>query len=301
MTVNDDWPSFLRCIWLASVARGRSHLTSHCRHRLYRIHCGTYDERTEPRRVRTDCSARDSASQGTRVRRIDSRRDFTAHESGACVRRALHNLGSVGAEGISEIPHRRANAPARRSRQTLLRGHGVRSNRHHSCTARIPNMLHGLSSPEIRLRRSFAEDLLALFTTRDRSESIVGDLIEQRDAHGRGWFACEVARLAFALCIKSLVAAPLRALCLAALGWVVYAGALVLLSIASRITFVSLASECHEPGFWLRLGLIVFGANLITGGVLARWASRSGSAIAPLLTLWLVGWVVFTLLDRARR
>ena len=68
------------------------------------------------------------------------------------------------------------------------------------------------SSPETRLRRSFAEDLLALFTARDRSESIVGDLIEQRDAHGRGRFACEVARLAFALCFKSLVAAQLRAL-----------------------------------------------------------------------------------------
>ena len=201
-------------------------------------------------------------------------------------------LDRLEQKGLSEIPHRssqRASAAVAPNATTWSRRPEQPPSLVPSAHSATCSMVS--SSPETRLRKSFAEDLLALFTARDRSESIVGDLIEQRDAHGRGWLACEVARLAFALCFKSLVAAPLRAFCLAALGWAVYAGALVLLSIASGLPSYPW-HRVHEPGFWLRVGFIVFGANLITGGVLARWASRSGSAIAPLLTLWLVGWIV---------
>ena len=141
------------------------------------------------------------------------------------------------------------------------------------------------------MHSGFAEDLLALFTAREVSESIVGDLVEQRAAHGRCWFAREVARLAFALCFKSVVAEPWRAARLAALGWVVYVGAFALLFIASGLPWFPW-HRVHEPSFWIRLGLVVFLANLITGGVLARRPSRRGSAIAPLITLWLMGWLV---------
>lgn len=141
------------------------------------------------------------------------------------------------------------------------------------------------------MRRNFAEELLALFTARDVAESIVGDLIEQRDAHRQGWFAREVARLAFALCFQSVVAAPWRAIRLAALGWAIYAGAFVILFVASGLPWYPW-HRVDEPSFWVRLGLVVFVANLITGGVLARRPSRRGSAIAPLMTLWLVGWLV---------
>jgi hypothetical protein len=137
----------------------------------------------------------------------------------------------------------------------------------------------------------FAENLLALFTARDVSESIVGDLVEQRPAHGRGWFAREVAQLAFALCFKSLVAAPWRTIRLAVLGWCTYTGALLILFVASGLPWYPW-HRVHEPGFWVRFGLVVFVANLVTGGVLTRWAPKSGSAIAPLTTLWLVGWLL---------
>jgi hypothetical protein len=141
------------------------------------------------------------------------------------------------------------------------------------------------------LPRSFADDLLALFTSRELAESIVGDLIEQRHAHSRGWFACEVARLAFALCFKGLVAAPWRACRLAALGWAIYAGTSVVLFVASGLPWYPW-HRVHEPGFWIRLGFVVFVANLVTGGILVRRSSGSGSAVAPLVTLWLAGWLV---------
>ena len=135
---------------------------------------------------------------------------------------------------------------------------------------------------------SFAENLLALFTARDIAESIVGDLIEQRDARGRGWFAREVAQLAFVLCFKSLIVAPWRAIRLAVLGYGIYLGAWAVLFVASGLPWYPW-HRTHEPGFWIRLAVVVFVANLVTGGVLARWVSKSGSAIPPLATLWLVG------------
>jgi hypothetical protein len=141
------------------------------------------------------------------------------------------------------------------------------------------------------LRNDFAENLLALFTARDVAESIVGDLVEQRYAHGRGWFACEVARLAFALCFKSLAAARWRAVRLAAIGWAVYFGTLFVLFTATGLPWYPW-HRVDEPSFWVRLGLVVFIANLVAGGALSRWASKGGSAVAPLTTLWLVAWVV---------
>jgi hypothetical protein len=140
------------------------------------------------------------------------------------------------------------------------------------------------------LRRS-ADNLLALFTSREVAESIVGDLLEQRQAHRRGWFACEVARIALALCCTDLAAAPWRTCRLAALGWAVYAGSSVLLFVASGLPWYPW-HLVNQPGFWLRLGLVLFAANLLTGGILARWPPRSGSAIAPLIALWLAGWLL---------
>ena len=139
--------------------------------------------------------------------------------------------------------------------------------------------------------RRFADNLLALFTSREVAEAIVGDLLEQRQAHRRGWFACEVARLALALCCTDLAAAPWRACRLAALGWAVYAGSSVLLFVASGLPWYPW-HRVNEPGFWLRLGLVLFVANLLTGGILARWPPPSGSAIAPLIALWLAGWLL---------
>ena len=138
--------------------------------------------------------------------------------------------------------------------------------------------------------RGFADNLLALFTSREVAESIVGDLLERRHAHRKGWFAFEVARLALTLCCNDVVAAPWRACRLAALGWAVYFCSSVIVLVASGLPWYPW-HRVGEPVFWARLGLGFFAANVVTGAVLARWRSSSASAIAPLVVLWLVGWL----------
>ena len=54
------------------------------------------------------------------------------------------------------------------------------------------------------LKAMFAQRLMCLFTTADRAESIVGDLLEESRTHGRGWFVLQSARTASALCFKSV-------------------------------------------------------------------------------------------------
>jgi hypothetical protein len=141
------------------------------------------------------------------------------------------------------------------------------------------------------LLRGFADHLLALFTSREVAESIVGDLLERRHAHRRGWFAFEVARLALTLCCNDVVAAPWRACRQAALGWAVYICSSVIVFIASGLPRYPW-HRVDEPVFWIRLWLVFFVANFVTGAILARRRSSSASAIAPLIILWLVGWLV---------
>jgi hypothetical protein len=143
------------------------------------------------------------------------------------------------------------------------------------------------------MRRSdFAESLLALFTSRETAASIVGDLTEQSQARGRGWFAREVARLAFALCFKGAVAAPLRALRLAGLGLAVYGGTYGVFFITAGLPWYPW-HRTYEPAFWLRLALVVVLANLSTGAILAQRPSNAGiSAIASLTVVWFTAWVV---------
>lgn len=57
---------------------------------------------------------------------------------------------------------------------------------------------------------SFADSLLALFTSPDRASSIIGDLAEQTHAHGRTWFSLQVVRTTVALFWQDLAEAPLR-------------------------------------------------------------------------------------------
>lgn len=65
--------------------------------------------------------------------------------------------------------------------------------------------------------RSIAYRLLCLFTSRDRAESIEGDLIEQRHAHGRLWFFVNVVTTTFALWRQAIAVEFLRTMALGAL------------------------------------------------------------------------------------
>lgn len=140
--------------------------------------------------------------------------------------------------------------------------------------------------------RSFPERLLSLFATRDVAESIVGDLAEQRRSRVRGWFTLEVVRIAVALCLRALSAAPRRALGLAVLGVCVYGGLYLLLFVVSGLPWYPW-HRVNEPGFWVRLGLVIVAANFLTGAILARRRTLGAvNPVAPLAALWLALWLL---------
>jgi len=71
---------------------------------------------------------------------------------------------------------------------------------------------------------SFAQRLLSLFTEPAHAESIVGDLTEESCARGRSWFWRQISSTAFALCLKSVRAAPWRSLWLGGAALVLWLG-----------------------------------------------------------------------------
>jgi hypothetical protein len=148
-------------------------------------------------------------------------------------------------------------------------------------------------------RNTFAENLLALFTRREAAASIVGDLIEQSHVRARGWFTCEVVRLTFALCFRTLVSAPGRALRLAGLGLAVYTATYAVLFVAIGLPWYPW-NRVGTADFWVRVAAVIVVSNLLTGAILARWRSHGNiSAIAPLIAVWCAAWLIWPLLALA--
>ena len=153
---------------------------------------------------------------------------------------------------------------------------------------------------------SFAQRLLSLFTEPAHAESIVGDLTEESCARGRSWFWRQISSTAFALCLKSVRAAPWRSLWLGGAALVLWLGIYAaLLAITGLYGFLRYfdpadldASLSAAPlGFWIRVVSAVVATNFLTGVILGRWASRgvmNGSA--PLVVLWLASWVAWPFL-----
>lgn len=145
------------------------------------------------------------------------------------------------------------------------------------------------------MRKEAAETLLAQFTSRENAESIVGDIAELSLRRRYGWFTREVLRLAASLWLRSVLAAPGRALAHAGLGLAVYFGAYVVSFVASGLPWFPW-HRTHEWGFSLRLWGAVFASNFLTGAFLAarRSAART-DAITSLLVLWLLAALVWPL------
>jgi hypothetical protein len=146
------------------------------------------------------------------------------------------------------------------------------------------------------LRSNDGENLLALFTSRERAATIVGDLVEQSLAHGRGWFTRQVVRVALALWLRSVISAPGRALALAVLGIGVYGGVYAVLFVASGLPWHPW-QRVHEASFMVPLCLVVVAANFVTGVILARWSrvARGPRALSALLVVWVAGWLIWPL------
>jgi hypothetical protein len=148
------------------------------------------------------------------------------------------------------------------------------------------------------VRKSSAETLLAQFTSRDNAISIVGDVAELSLGRRRGWFTSEVIRLVVSFWIRSVLAAPGRAVGYAGVGLAVYFGVYAISFIASGLLWFPWY-RTHEWGFSLRLWAVVFVSNLLTGAILnARLSPGRTQAIASLMLLWVIAaliWPLFAL------
>jgi hypothetical protein len=134
--------------------------------------------------------------------------------------------------------------------------------------------------------------LLSAVTTRDRAESIIGDLHEESHQQPNRWLVLRVTGTAIALCLQNIRRAPLRSLVLALQGLAAYGCILAMFLVVSGLPWYTW-NRVYEPTFWVRLAVVVAAANLTAGFVLRRWVSLNGtSAIVPVLPLWLAAWPV---------
>ena len=123
-------------------------------------------------------------------------------------------------------------------------------------------------------KSSLSFTLLTLFTSPERAESIQGDLMEEAQIRGRGWFWSQVIRTTGALCWKGFARSPLailRSTLLGGVAWFVVT--LVLIAGEIAVEFVS-----RSLGFPINLRLvwiILLGA-LLTGIILGRAAPVRG-------------------------
>ena len=129
---------------------------------------------------------------------------------------------------------------------------------------------------------SWSEALIALFTTRDRAESIAGDLIEERDVRGSTWFWLHVLRTTFNLFISALASAPVTALALGAVGFALLV-TLAFAGTAAVFLFPLLSFSVSA----VLLSLFWWSAALWTGVSLVSVAPKHG--MTACLTLAIVG------------
>ena len=124
--------------------------------------------------------------------------------------------------------------------------------------------------------------LLSLFTAADRAESIAGDLTEEREIRGSAWFWFHGLRTTFALFTNTLACAPVMALSLVVLGFVLFAALAF-----SGVAAVSLFPLMGSGSSWVLLSLFWWGAALGTGAYLVRVSPKFG--MTACLTLAVAG------------
>jgi hypothetical protein len=137
---------------------------------------------------------------------------------------------------------------------------------------------------------SRSQAFLSLFTTSDRAVSIVGDLLEESRSRVRTWYALKVVGIALAMCLRTIRSAPVRCLSVGATGTLVYLSVWSVVFVASGLPWYPW-NRIEAPGFWIRLLVVGFIANLLTGFILGRWVSYKGiNALVPLFLLYLIAW-----------
>lgn len=150
---------------------------------------------------------------------------------------------------------------------------------------------------------SFSQRLISMFTTLDRSVAIVGDLAEESQIRGSGWFWLQLTRTAFALCFRSVRSAPLISLLLAPAGIVLseilYWAAL---SASGMIGFLqgfdpsamTWDQFLSQTSFWTWAIVFMTVSNFLVGLIFGRFAStKNMNGCVPtvaLLVIYLAAW-----------
>jgi hypothetical protein len=128
---------------------------------------------------------------------------------------------------------------------------------------------------------SRAEALLSLFTTRERAESIAGDLAEERDVRGSAWFWFHVFRTTFALFTSALTSALPTTLALGALGLTLF----VILAFGGFAVVALFPFLLGTAKSWVFLSLFWWSAALWTGISMVSIAPKYGMTACLALAL----------------
>jgi hypothetical protein len=126
-----------------------------------------------------------------------------------------------------------------------------------------------------------AQGLLALFTSADRAEGIVGDLTEGRDVHGSAWFWRQVLATMVALWGSTFTSAPWATLGLAAAGCFLFASS-ALSGIAAVAFF---PQHIGSAVSWIKLSSIWWSGALLTGASLAGIGQARGMVACVALAI----------------
>lgn len=129
------------------------------------------------------------------------------------------------------------------------------------------------------MRDNAVEKLFSLFASADRAEAMAGDLAEERDQHGSGWFWLQAVRLTLALWRSAVTEAPLRVLALTLAGCAL----LVAPAIAGTAAIALFPPVGGSPVNWMALTLFWWGGAFWTGASLVAIAPRRGMAACATL------------------
>lgn len=144
------------------------------------------------------------------------------------------------------------------------------------------------------MRDNLVERLFALLTSAECAEAMAGDLIQERQHRGSGWFWWHACVTAVALWGTAVAKAPLRTLLLATAGCALFAMPVVA-GVAAVSLFPTLLGALVA---WSVLAIIWWGGALWTGASVVAIAPARGIAAclvlvalgeALLLTLWISG------------
>jgi hypothetical protein len=131
------------------------------------------------------------------------------------------------------------------------------------------------------MRDRVIETLFSLFTSSDRAEALAGDLVEERERRGWGWFWLHAMRTTVALWQIAAVDAPLQVVALVLGGCALF----IVPAVAGAAAVDLFPRSIGSASSWIALSFFWFGGALWTGASLVALAPRRGMAACAALAV----------------